>query len=46
MREFSHEKGAKEWESNLKSSLRVLSLSQISDFDSLFFVWILVTGVN
>ena len=30
-------KGAKEWKSNLKSFLRVLSLSWILDFDSLFF---------
>ena len=29
-------KGAKEWESNLKSSLRVLSLSWIFDFDGCF----------
>ena len=29
-------KGAKEWESNLISSLQVLSLSQILDFDNLF----------
>ena len=30
-------KGAKEWESNLKSSLRVLFLSRIFDFDGLVF---------
>ena len=34
---MSREKGAKEWESNLKSALRVLSLSWIFDFDGLFF---------
>ena len=37
MRALSCEKGAKEWESNLKSTLQVLSLSRIFDFDGLFF---------
>ena len=36
-REFLCEKGAKEWESNLKSSLRILFLSRIFDFDGLFY---------
>ena len=44
MRVLSHEKGAKEWESNLKSFLRVLSISRIFDFDGLFYWMILVTG--
>ena len=37
MRALSCEKGAKEWESNLKSSLRVLFLSRIFNFDGLFY---------
>ena len=36
MRVLSCEKCAKQWESNLKSFLRVLSLSWIFDFDGLF----------
>ena len=34
---LSREKDAKEWESNLKSSIRVLPLSRLFNFDSLFF---------
>ena len=38
MRALSREKDAKERESNLKSSLRVLSLSRIFEFNGLFCV--------
>ena len=34
---LSREKDAKEWESNLKSSLRALFLSWIFEFDGLFY---------
>ena len=37
MRALSREKRAKEWKSKLKSSLRVLFLSRIFDFNSLFY---------
>ena len=37
MRALTCEKGAKEWESNLKSFLRVQFLSWVFDFDGLFY---------
>ena len=37
MRALLCEKCTKEWESNLKSSLQVLFLSRIFDFDALFY---------
>ena len=37
MQSLSRKKGAKQWESNLKSSIQVLSLSRIFNFVGLFF---------